>query len=105
MGFIPFKKGDILRISPAFTGGNAANAINFFNGSFENIGQITDSGASYGICSGNASIYKTTVIDGVSALTYSDSFDSNIAYIRITHWLDVVETGANVIVTINEEIR
>jgi hypothetical protein len=33
-GYIPFKKGDILRISPAFTGLNTSNALNFSNASF-----------------------------------------------------------------------
>lgn len=48
-GFIPFKKGDVLRIYPQFHGLNIVNAINYANASFQNIGQATGSGG-YGIC-------------------------------------------------------
>lgn len=104
-GYIPLKKGDIIRISPAFTGLNAENAINFYDSNFTNLGQIVDTGYGYGICSGKGSIYKSNVIDDVSTLTYSNDFDTNIAYIRITHAIQTVKSGSSLIVTVNEEIK
>lgn len=107
-GFIPFKKGDTLRIYPAFTGGNTYNAINFADASFTNLGQITDSGSSYGVCQFKQNIYDSVVIDGASTLTFSDDFDANIAYVRITNSLleaSGISSGSEMIVTINEEIE
>ena len=78
-GFIPFNKGDVLRIHPKFTGENTINTINFADGNFNNIGQMNDSGSAYGICASNKSVYKTAEIDGVSTLTYTDSFDQSIS--------------------------
>ena len=110
-GFIPFKKGDVLRIYPKFNGLNTINAINFADASFNNLGQKTDSGAAYGICAGSGSTYLTDVIDGVSTLTYTDAFDQSIAYVRITNQIlnregivSEISSGAEMIVTINEEI-
>lgn len=109
-GFIPFKKGDILRISPPFSGLNTSNAINFADANFNNLGQRVDANYGYGICSSD--IYDSVVIDGISTLTYSDDFDNSVAYVRITHSLNnpsesesYVTSGADMIVTINEEIE
>ena len=102
-GFIPFSIGDNLIIFPAFNGGNAWNAINFFDANFTNLGQICDTGGGYGICSTSPEIYLTTLDGEISRLTYSENFDSSIAYIRINHDLNRA-TGDNFIVTINEEI-
>lgn len=108
-GFIPFKKGDTLRIYPAFIERNTDNAINFADATFANLGQITDSGGGYGICQGKLSIYDSVVVDGVSTLTFSDDFDANIAYVRITNSrakdLSGISSGSEMIVTINEEIE
>lgn len=101
-GFIPFKLGDVLRIYPPFTGQNTSNTLNFYNASFTHLGQITDSGSRYGICT---TAYDSVVADGVSKLTYLDSFDSSIAYVRVGNQLSKMDnSGANFIVTINEEI-
>ena len=102
-GFIPFSIGDNLIIFPAFNGGNSWNAINFFDSNFNNLGQIVDTGYGYGICSELANIYQTTLDGEISRLTYSENFDSSIAYIRINHGLNRA-TGDNFIVTINEEL-
>lgn len=108
-GFIPFKNGDTLRIYPAFMERNVDNTINFADATFTNLGQITDSGGGYGICQGKQSIYDSVVIDGVSTLTYSDDFDANIAYVRITNniYKDTsgISSGSEMIVTVNEEIE
>lgn len=108
-GFIPLKAGDTLRIWPAFTGGNTDNAINFADGSFTNLGQIVDTGTGYGICEGNSALYKSTVVDGVSTLTLTSDHDPNIRYVRVTnkinHSATTLTTGADMIVTVNEEIE
>lgn len=101
IGYIPFKKGDTLRIYPAFTGINTSNTINFADSGFANLGQVNDNGSVYGICNSN---YLTEVIDGVSTLTLNDNHDSRIAYVRITHNLNVLQSGENMIITVNQEI-
>lgn len=111
-GFIPLKAGDTLRIWPPFTGLNATNAINFADGAFSNLGQSNDNGSAYGICQTDKQIYMTELVDGVSALTLSDQHDSNIRYVRVTNQTrnasadnpSVIKTGADMIVTVNEEI-
>lgn len=112
-GFIPFKLGDTLRIYPPFSGLNSDNAINFCDASFNTLGQMTDKPASYGICvsdTGGANpSYLTTKVDGVSTLTYTDSLDSRIAYVRVTHSSSNntsigTNHGERFIVTINDEI-
>lgn len=111
-GFMPFKKGDIMYNYPAFHGGNVDNAINFANASFENIGQMTASGALYGICAkGSGWAASLQNVSGVSVLDVSGASNANdIAYVRITNSINAgangagVTTGAQFIVTINEEI-
>ena len=96
-GFIPFKKGETLEISPAFTGRNTENTINFFDASFTNLGQVTDNGACYGICNSN---YKTTVINGISTLTLGAVHVDSIAYVRIGHYTTATNNGADMIITV-----
>lgn len=110
-GYIPLKIGDTLRIWPPFDGGNTHNTINFYDASFTNLGQVTDFGVGYGICSGKYALYKTAVVDGASTLTLTSEHDASIRYVRITNRIGttegvapVVTTGADMIVTINEEI-
>lgn len=108
-GFIPLKAGDTLRIWPAFTGRNTDNAINFADGSFNNLGQIVDTGTGYGICESNPALYKSTVVDGVSTLTLTSDHDPNIRYVRVTNLINStiaqIPSGADMIVTVNEEIE
>ena len=108
-GFIPLKAGDTLRIWPAFIGRNTDNAINFADGNFTNLGQIVDTGTGYGICEGNSALYKSTVVNGVSTLTLTSSHDPNIRYVRITNLINhssaQMTSGAEMIVTVNEEIE
>lgn len=106
-GFIPFVKGDKLYIYPAFTGQNINNAINFADKTFTNLGQVTDSGNQYGICSGHLAAFKTSVVNGVSVLDLSENTVSgveNIAFVRITNDYNVAK-GAEMIITKNEEIE
>lgn len=106
-GFIPFVKGDKLYIYPPFSGTNTENAINFFNGSHTNLGQITDSGAMYGFCT---AAFKTKLVNGVSVLDLSSvtvSGVENIAYVRVTNRIGSgasIGSGSEMIITKNEEI-
>ena len=109
-GFIPFVKGDKLYIYPPFTGQNTNNAINFYDGSYTNLGQVTDSGARYGICVNAETEFKAKVVNGVSVLDISAvtvSGVENIAYVRVTNdrYARENESGAGMIITKNEEIE
>lgn len=97
-GFIPFEKGKTLEISPPFRGMNTENTVNFADGSFNNLGQATDSGARYGICTTTA--YLCTTVDGVSRLTFTDELDSSIAYVRVTHYMPDTSDGENLVITV-----
>ena len=112
-GYIPFKYGDILRMQPMFSGVNIRNALNFYDSGFNNLGQYNDSGSMYGIClkdktawgkiASKSNLCSVIDISGVSN-------GSNIAYVRVTHSVGnyhtsiMVQTGAQLIVTVNEEI-
>lgn len=97
-GFIPFKSGETLCISPPFFGGNVDNAINFADANFNNLGQIVDAGTAYGICT---SAYKSSVVDGKSVLTLDDRHSADIAYVRITHNTVTTNNGEDLVVTIS----
>lgn len=107
-GFIPLRAGDTLRIYPAFTGLNTQNAINFADENFGNLGQITDTGTGYGICTEEPSKYKPTAANGISVLTLTAAHDSAIRYVRITNHIYAPESGissgSEMIITVNEEI-
>ena len=110
-GYIPYVKGDKLYIYPPFVGGNTDNTINFYNSTFGHLGQITDSGAGYGICNNAVTLYKTQVINGVSVLDISNAPSTDaekIAYVRIGNRIKnegaVIKSGSEMIITKNEEI-
>lgn len=109
-GFIPFKKGKVLRIYSAFSGQNTQNAINFFDASYTLIGQQTAT-SSYGICLTNQSLWLESinnVVDGVSTIDISNIPNANdVAYIRVTNYIKytAMASGAEMIITINEEIK
>jgi hypothetical protein len=113
-GYIPFAKGETLYISPAFTGQNTQNAINFADASFTNLGQVCDNGSAYGICAGYVAQFKSKVVNGVSVLDLSDNTAprvEEIAYVRITNAIldraqgAIIDSGAEMIITKNEEIE
>lgn len=110
-GYIPYTKGDIIYIYPPFTGLNTLNTVNFYDDSFTNRGQITDSGTGYGICSGAVAQFKTKVVNGVSVLDISSATVSdveNVAYVRIGNNIGdtghMITSGSEMIITKNEEI-
>lgn len=108
IGFIPYKKGDKLYIYPPFVGENTNNTVNFYDSTFACLGQITDIGNAYGICSGYASLFKTRVVDGVSVLDISSATVDgveNIEFVRIGNKIgSVITSGSEMIITKNEEI-
>ena len=87
-GFIPFKKGDTIYIHPPFYGGNADNAINLCDSNFTNLGQFTDTHATYGVCTGYSN-YKATTENSITSFTLTDEHNGSddVAYVRITHSL------------------
>lgn len=110
-GYIPFVKGDKLYIYPPFQGLNTTNTVNFYDSSFNCLGQITDNGTPYGICHAS---HKTKVVNGVSVLDISNvtvSRDNEIAYVRIGNHIKtidativpLIQSGAEMIITKNEK--
>lgn len=108
-GYIPYAKGDKLYIYPPFNGENTTNAINFYDGDYNCLGQITDTGSGYGMCNSNAGQFKTKVVNGVSVLDLSDNTASgveNIAFVRVTHdiyYRELLPSGSGLVITKNEE--
>jgi hypothetical protein len=113
-GFIPVNGGDIIRISGCdfSTAGGTSNAINVADASFSNIGQMTPSyaDAGYGIFAPSAAYqsycYKKAVTQektGVWKWTVPPAA-AGIAYIRVSGYNVSGNHGANMIVTVNEEI-
>lgn len=114
-GFIPFKKGDILRIYPQFSGQNLNNTLNFADKNFNNLGQYNDDESLYGICMSDQTNWNAigTETGGITIIDISGVSNGNdIAYVRLTHaYTDYygtpyyVNSGEELIVTINEEIE
>ena len=103
-GFIPVKAGDIVRLSGYDVKYvSNGNAINVSDASYTNLGQIVaNSSWSSGIFSGSEYNWDEVILekDNVYYWVVPDGYD--IAYIRVTGYTD---TGENMIVTINEEIK
>lgn len=107
-GYIPVSGGATVRIkgwSRYTNPGNAGNAINAADASFNNIGQVSNS--NYGIFAGAYAAYNnTTIKDGADGISewVAPPVDSGIAYIRVSGYFPHGADGASLIVTINEEI-
>lgn len=108
-GYIPYRKGDKLYIYPPFTGMNTSNTVNFYNGEFACLGQVTDYGSGYGICNVAVAAFKTTVVGDVSVLDLSAATVSgvnDIAYVRIgNHIMDEspIRSGAEMVITMDQQ--
>lgn len=110
-GFIPVNGGDVVRISGViFSYAQNGNAINVADSSFTNIGQFTMLPAQYGIFARGAA-YAAYAQDSV--VEESDGVwkwvvppaASGVAYIRVSGQNSSgTSPGANLIVTVNEEI-
>ena len=110
-GFIPVSGGDTVRVSGCnFAYESTGNAINVSDSSFTNIGQITPSyaAAGYGIFASGAAYQSysfSTVTEETSGVWkwVVPPAASGIAYIRVTAH-DCSNSGASLIVTVNQEI-
>ena len=111
-GFIPVSGGDVIRIygwNRYSNPGTAANAVNVADAAFANLGQISNS--NYGIFASGAAYaaYNNSTIedgaDGISSWVVPPAA-SGAAYIRVSAY-DATNSapGANLIVTVNEEIE
>ena len=111
-GFIPVKGGDVVRLSGwDFSYKANENAINVADSTHTNIGQFTMLGAAYGIFTQSAykSYASASVVQektGVWKWVVPPSA-SGVAYIRVSEYKQgtPVTHGANMIVTVNEEIE
>lgn len=104
-GFIPVKAGDVIGIGGAQLGGNSnSNAINVYDASHTNLGQVVENynGNGYGIFADGvlSNWNKGTVKNGCFYWTVPSG--ENIACVRVTARMN--GNGANMIVTVNEEI-
>ena len=104
-GFIPVSAGDVVGVGGAYYGDiNASNAINVYNASYTNLGQVVNNmpGTGYGIfedgklSNWNKGIFK----DGCYYWTVPAG--ANITYVRVTAQME--GKGEKMIVTVNEEI-
>lgn len=114
-GFIPVKRGDIIRIKGcAWENTVKSNYIVAYDESFAHWGSTTSGGSHYyGTVNGNgdSKLEKTMTVatesGGISTIQLWDANShNNVAYIRISCQGDGSSTvdGANLIVTVNEEI-
>lgn len=105
-GFITVKAGDVIGIGGAQLGENStSNAINVYDASYTNIGQIVENlkDRGYGIFSSGvlSNWNKGTTKNGCFYWTVPSG--ANIAYVRVTARMN--GKGSDMIVTINEEIE
>lgn len=108
-GFIRVNAGDIIRISGCnFAEKSVCAAINASDSSFTNLGQLVGNSTGYGIFAGDYSAYSmSSVVEektGVWKWVVPPAA-SGVAYIRVTATsYQNTSPGAELIVTINEEI-
>lgn len=107
-GFIPVKGGDVVRLSGwDFSHSVNENAINVSNSNFANIGQFTMSHANYGIFTSGYEAYSYSSVvqekPGVWKWVVPPAA-SGVSFIRVTGYKGDTGYGADMIVTINEEI-
>lgn len=100
-GHIPVQPGDIVRLTGwNFSYASVANAVNFYNLNFTNLGQFTQQPASYGIVQG--AIPEITVTGDIYMFTIPDNKD--ISYIRVTGNDSWGVPPQLMVVTVNQEI-
>lgn len=103
-GFIKVQDGDIIRLSGwDFTINSNGNAINVVDADYNNIGQFTMLGASYGILLENGYGRDDVILESSGIWRIELPTNLGIEYIRVTGQVGEA-TGAAMIVTINEEI-
>lgn len=112
-GFIPYKAGQTLRITStnqhAITSSSAATAVNTFDSSGTNTGQLATNGK-YGVFATWGWTWGNNVADvnGVKTITIPTNLTdaSKIGYVRITVGFDASQyvDGSSIIITVDEEI-
>ena len=107
-GFIPVKPSDIIRLKGwDMKVNNTANSINIYDSSFTNLGQwAANSAYGYGTLAGTdyaKNDYMVEETTGVYKWVVPPTDVGNIAYIRVSG--NTGGIGANMIVTVNEEIK
>lgn len=108
-GYISAKGEDVIRISGCdFTTEETANAINVYDSSFTNLGQVVGNyrEAGYGIFAYGAAYQathnlNTVVEESTGVWRWTLPPEGTIAYIRVT---GRTNDGSTLIVTVNEEI-
>lgn len=106
-GYIKAKAGDTVRWSGAtLDGGGSDNAINVFDSSYTNLGQIAqNSDPGYGIFAESAYLnynWRSVMESANGVLIWVVPPIANIAFFRLTGRTN--GDGRNLIVTVNEEI-
>lgn len=107
-GYIPVNEGDVVRFCGwDFSDPRNENAINASNSSFTNIGQFTMIPATYGIFGNTYKDYSHSSITEEKTGVWKwvvPPAASGVAYIRVSGYKSGGGHGADMIVTINEEI-
>ncbi len=105
-GFIPAVGGDEIGIggAVAFDGTTAANAINVYNSSHTNLGQVVENYANngYGIFADGTVSNWNKGVKRNGCFYWKVPSGQGIAYVRVTARMDL--NGKNMVVTKNEEI-
>lgn len=109
-GFIKVSGGDVVRVKGcAFMNieGNNANSIGVYNSAKTHLGTTTVGGSAYGIFSSTYSAYNFSSVVEEKTGVYKwvvPPTASGVEWIRLSCYGDGVTPGANLIVTVNEEI-
>jgi hypothetical protein len=103
-GYIPVNGLDVVTVGVEFTN-SARSAINIFDSSFNNLGQVVGNHSGYGIVS-DAGTYKeycsTSIIKEDNRWKWTvPPEESGVAFFRVTADMD---SASDLIVTVNEEI-
>lgn len=106
-GFIKVKAGDVVRIASKgdiinWAISNATNCIHYYNSSKSTVGYLMGKGTYSGVCNATNSTVTEEVYRKKYRLTVPN--DSSIEWIRVGIYCPNGTIGADLIVTVNEEI-
>ncbi len=112
-GFIPVSAGDEVRVSGwDFSVSQSANAINVFDASFTNLGQLVANfqNGGYGIFAVSGAYidysWKSVIEESAGVWKWIvPPASSGAAYIRVSSYMQLGGDGSKMIVTVNEEIE
>lgn len=104
-GFIPASAGDVIGLGGAQLGNNAnSNAINVYDASYTNLGQVVENYATHGygiFADGKLSNWNQGTTKN-NCYYWTVPNGAGIAFVRVTGRMN--NLGENMIVTVNEEI-